>query len=129
MSKLVLPGFKEIEVTNQLINAKEDISEVMGLLHCDAQVFFLSFRPGDVRPTHTHDEVRLTFVRSGKMHFSFEGQVVWANAGDLVSLLPKVPHSLEVIGDEPLHLVEIVISPMDEEDQRSVMISGSKKST
>jgi mannose-6-phosphate isomerase-like protein (cupin superfamily) len=129
MSRLVLPGFKEVEVTNRLISAQEDISEVMDLLHCDIQVFFLGFKPGDVRPTHTHDEIRLTFVRSGRMRLSFGGQRVEANAGDLVSLLPKVPHSLEAIGDEPLHLVEIVISLMDEEGRKSVLISGLKKST
>jgi len=118
MAKVVLPGFREVEITNRLIGAQEDISEVMGLLGCDVQVFFLGFKPGEVRPMHAHDETRLTCVRSGRMCLSFEGKKVEAHAGDLVSLLPKVPHSLEVLGEEPLRLAEIVISPMDEEGRK-----------
>jgi quercetin dioxygenase-like cupin family protein len=52
---------------------------------------------------------RLTFVRSGKVAFTLEDKTMEVGAGDFISILPDVPHSFEVISEEPLRLVELVI--------------------
>ena len=105
-------GFTEAELSNRLITPQEDINELTALGNCNVLVTILGFKPGDVRDTHTHDEIRLTLVRSGKMGLTLEGKTIEVGAGGFVSTHPHVPHKLEVIGDEPLRIIELVIQPL-----------------
>ncbi len=109
MKKLVIPGFPQIPFRNRFISGSEGLNEAIDLPDCGGQVFLLKFNPGDKRPNHTHDEIRLTFVRSGKMRLVVEDKPQEMVPGDFFASYPKVPHSLEVLGDQPLHLIEVVI--------------------
>jgi len=109
MNRVVIPGFKQSLFANRFIGNQEKLNESIDLPECGGQVFLLSFNPGDQRPTHSHDEIRLTFVRSGRMKLTFEHSVQEMGPGDFFSSFPKVSHSLEVLGDQPLNLIEIII--------------------
>lgn len=105
-------GFAETDLANHLVTSRETGFAYTDLGACNILVTVLEFGPGDVRETHTHPEVRVTFVRSGKMVFVSDGQAMELETGDVVFTLPQVPHSLEVIGDEPLRVMEVVIQPL-----------------
>jgi len=104
-------GFTEAELSNRLVTLQEDISEFTALGSCNALITILGFKPGEIRETHTHDEIRVTFVRSGKMKFTLDGKTVEVGAGDFISTLPHVPHGCEIISEEPLRIVELVLFP------------------
>ena len=109
MSKVVIPGFKQSIFANRVIGNQERLNEGIDLPECGGQIFLLSFNPGEIRPMHSHDEIRLTFVRSGRMKLTFEHSVQEMGPGDFFSSFPKVSHSIEVLGDQPLNLIEIII--------------------
>lgn len=108
MNKVVLPGFTESVLTNRLITSQEELHESIDLGQ-HGQIFFLSFPPEMVRDTHTHEEIRVTIVRSGKMKLTNEGLEMELGPGDFVSTLPNAPHRLEVLGEESLRLIELVL--------------------
>ena len=104
-------NFAKTELSNRLIASQESLNEFTAV--GDSLITVLVFGPGEKRGTHTHPEIRLTFIRSGKMRFTLDGTTLEVGTGDFISTLPDVPHSLEVISSEPLHLVELVIPPPD----------------
>lgn len=110
MKKILLPGFTESKLSNRMISAHEDVKEYLDLGSDQGQVFFLTFPPGTIRETHTHEEVRLTIVRFGTMKLTVKQKEMVLGAGDFISTLPNIPHRLEVIGNEPLRLTEFVFS-------------------
>ena len=110
-------GFTETEVANHLVTSQERSSAYTDLGACDILATVLEFGPGDVREMHTHPEIRVTFVRSGKMVFVSDGQPMELETGDVVFTLPQVPHSCEVVGDEPLRIMEMVIRPLPGAEQ------------
>lgn len=107
--KIVLPGFTPSQLANRAIPAADRLNEAIEVAGCAGQLFLLHFGPGDVRPTHTHAEVRVTFVRSGRMKLTYEGQAKEFGSGDMITTQPGLPHSLEVLGTEPLCLAELVL--------------------
>jgi quercetin dioxygenase-like cupin family protein len=109
MKKITIPGFNEIELSNCIISSLEDLNENIPIENTGIQVFFLSFKPGEVHPLHTHPEIRLTVVRAGKVTFEMEGHSKELDPGDIVCAHPNVPHSIAVVGNETLRLVEIVV--------------------
>jgi mannose-6-phosphate isomerase-like protein (cupin superfamily) len=108
-------GFVETTLSTRLLTPGEDVNELTFLGHCKTLITVLGFKPGEVRDTHTHEEIRLTFVRSGKMKLVVEDQILEVGMGGVVSMLPHVPHRLEVVGKEPLRLVELVITPLEKQ--------------
>jgi quercetin dioxygenase-like cupin family protein len=107
MKKLALSDFSPTEWSNRVFDAQEDVIEVLRI-GAAVQVYVFHFPPGEVMDTHTHEEARLTFVRSGRMKLILEDRMLILETGDLISLLPHTPHRLEVLGDEPLYLLELV---------------------
>jgi quercetin dioxygenase-like cupin family protein len=104
---LISLHFAETELANRLITSQESLSEFTAI--GDSLVAIVVFGPGEKRGIHTHPEIRLTFVRSGRMRSTVEEATTEVGAGDLIYILPDVPHSFEVISDEPLRIVELVI--------------------
>ncbi len=109
MNKLVIPGFNQSAFANRFIGNQEKLNEGIDIPDCCDQIFLLTFNPGDKRPMHSHEEIRLTFVRSGRMMLTFEHSVQEMGQGDFFSSFPNMLHSLEVLGDQPLNLLEIII--------------------
>ena len=109
MTKIVLPGFVESILGNRYFPATEKGNETINIEGCDVQTFCIEFPTGTKRPTHTHDEYRITFVRAGTMNIELEGKVLSLSPGDFMTTLPDTPHSLEVTGSESLSIVEIVV--------------------
>ena len=105
-------GFAETDLANLLVTSQETGLAYTDLGACTILVTVLEFGAGDIRKRHTHPEVRVTFVRSGKMVFVSDGHHMELETGDVVFTLPQVPHSLEVIGDGPLRIMEVVIQPL-----------------
>ena len=112
MKKLILPGFNEAPWATRLIPRQEALSEFMTMANCDLQVFFLDYPAGTIREIHSHEEIRLVFVRCGKMNMTVGDQTAEFQAGDMIALLPNTLHSLAVLSEEPLRLAEFVITPI-----------------
>lgn len=108
MNRITIPGYKKEAAKTQFIDTLEDLSAYIEFNET-SQLFLLSFNPSEIRPMHTHDEVRVTFIRSGKARFIMDGIEKTVVAGDIITILPMVKHSFEVIGDEHLLLAELVV--------------------
>lgn len=109
MQKKLISGFTESNVDNRFVSHIESIKEVIPFNNNELQLYFLSFSPGEIRPNHKHDEVRITFIRSGMGRFIIGGNEKLAVPGDIIITMPQMEHSLEVLGSEPLVLGEWVI--------------------
>ena len=111
-------NFDGTDLTNRIIVSTEALNEFTDM-GGNGLITVLEFPPRQVRKTHTHDELRLTFVRSGKMKFTSENETMKLKAGDFIITLPHTPHSLEVIGKKPLRIVELVIPLFDKDRQKN----------
>jgi len=109
MSKITLEGFQKRVADNRYIDKQARLNEDINFPECDAQLFLLTFNPGVERPLHKHEELRVTFVRSGSGRFRIDGEEQTATTGDVILTMPFKEHSLEVLGSEPLNLAEFII--------------------
>jgi quercetin dioxygenase-like cupin family protein len=109
MTELTLEDFKQTLLTNRVISAQDTAIEWIPLGSLDVKVYVFHYPVGQVKETHTHQETRLTFIRSGRIQFTLEGETTEVGPGGFIACHPNVPHSLRVIGNEPLHLVELVL--------------------
>ena len=103
-------GFTESDLKNCYIS-KESRDNEFTVINKNILVTYISYPPGENRKPHSHEEVRLTFVRSGKGLLKIEGREIQLNPGDISVLLPGVVHSLKVTGGKELNICEIVIDP------------------
>jgi len=74
-------------------------------------LFVFAYEPGEVGPTHTHNETHVALVRSGQVRFTVGEAERVVGAGDMVVILAGVPHSFEAIGAEAPTVAELVILP------------------
>ncbi|HYM22032.1 MAG TPA: cupin domain-containing protein [Vicinamibacterales bacterium] len=58
-----------------------------------------SMARGCVVPPHAHENEQVTYVVSGALKFSVDGQPVVVRAGELLEIPPNVPHGVEVVED------------------------------
>jgi len=101
-------GFNELRLKNGYIS-KESRKNELTLIDEDILVTYISYPPGENRGPHSHDEIRLTLVRSGIGILGFANEEIHLNPGDISILLSGVVHSLEVTGDMALNICEVVI--------------------
>lgn len=113
MNKVVIPGFAESNAYNRFINKQDHVNESINFVDSESQLFLLTFEPGSIRPKHAHNELRITFIRSGSMKFVSLGKETIAGPGDMLITLPNVEHSLEVLGKESLNLAEFILPEKD----------------
>ena len=69
----------------------------------------ITYPKGTFRENHTHPEIRITFIRSGIVLIKSQNNDVKLGKGDYIITMPDIIHSLEVLGDEPLSICELVI--------------------
>lgn len=60
------------------------------------------YPPGTVFPEHTHGVDKIDAVVSGRFRMTLNGHAVVLERGDCVAVARGVPHSAEVVGDEPV---------------------------
>lgn len=90
-----------------------------GPLCLEKMLYKLKIRGYDAKPTmlpagmvhseHSHDEPRCDAVISGVLKVTMFGQEILLNAGDLIEIPIGVDHSAEVVGPDPVSLVEGVL--------------------
>lgn len=107
MKTQTLADFVHVTFSTRIVTARADVIEVTPLGD-SIQVYTFHYPPGEIRDTHTHEEDRLTFVRSGCMELTIEGTSHILKPGDQVFVLAHIPHRLAVLGDEPLYITELV---------------------
>ncbi len=66
---------------------------------------FFDFEPGAIIPEHHHPHQQITWVVSGAMEFTLDGEVQVLRAGDGVLIAPDVAHSA-VILDEACRAID-----------------------
>ena len=71
-------------------------------------------KPGTPPDPHSHAHEQLVYIVSGSANFVVGEEAFKLKAGDLLVVPPHVPHSLEVIGDEPVLNIN-VFSPIRNE--------------
>jgi quercetin dioxygenase-like cupin family protein len=79
------------------------------LINNSCLLTLLAFPAGTVRSEHRHEETRVTTVRSGKCRIRYGHKVAELEKGDTLVLGPGIAHSLEVIGNNPLTILEMVV--------------------
>jgi quercetin dioxygenase-like cupin family protein len=59
----------------------------------------LGIRQGGVVPEHHHTNVQISMVEAGALRFIMEGQETVVKAGQMMHILPDVPHSVVALED------------------------------
>lgn len=105
---LVSLGFSERKLLDEVIKAGESRNAFVRV-NDGVLATFLFYPRGETRPTHTHPELRLTLVRSGKGILEYNGKGFGLEPGVISVISAGVPHSLHVLNENDLNLCEIVI--------------------
>ena len=71
-------------------------------------------KPGTPADPHSHEHEQLVYIVSGHAEFVVGEEAVKVKGGDLLVVPPNVPHSLKVIGNEPVLNIN-VFSPIRDE--------------
>lgn len=82
----------------------------------DCEVHVVHHNADESRGDHTHEEAHIIFIRSGRMRWGVDGDVQEVSPGDTVVTPGGVPHSYEVLGDEPAKVVCLVAPPEEDSD-------------
>ena len=69
-------------------------------LGCTVSLF--TYPPGTRFPPHTHGVDKIDGVLSGRFHMTLQGRTLVLEAGDMLAVPKGVPHSAEVVGDQPV---------------------------
>jgi quercetin dioxygenase-like cupin family protein len=110
-------GFSEARLSSRVIDNEEGVEEWTVLGNCSAMFVVLGGSLGKVIEPHTHDEVRLTFVRSGDVKMILGEETMAIGPGDFITIPPQVPHGFEALGEDPFRAVEFVILPTSSGEQ------------
>jgi quercetin dioxygenase-like cupin family protein len=63
----------------------------------DVMITFFEFEPQAVIPEHDHPHQQITYVLSGAMEFTLDGEVQVLQAGDGALIPPNVPHAAVIL--------------------------------
>jgi quercetin dioxygenase-like cupin family protein len=63
----------------------------------DVMITFIDFEPNAVIPEHHHPHQQITWVVSGAMEFTLDGERQVLHAGDGALVPPNVPHSAIIL--------------------------------
>jgi quercetin dioxygenase-like cupin family protein len=71
------------------------------------EVHLVTHPVGQVKEMHTHDppQDHIITIRSGRMRWTVDGESLDAGPGDVIVTPAGIPHSYEVLGDEPARVV------------------------
>ncbi len=61
-----------------------------------------TYAPGTSFPEHSHSIDKIDAVLAGRFRMSMNGQAVILEPGDCLAVPRDMPHTAEVIGDEPV---------------------------
>ena len=92
----------------------ENASERMYFDGCDIHV--VEHPPDESREPHTHEEAHIVFMRTGRMRWGVDGEKRETGPGDMVITPGGVPHSYEVLGDEPSKIICVTAPPEEDSD-------------
>ena len=81
---------------------------------CDIHV--VEHPPDESREPHTHDEAHIVFMRTGRMRWGVDGEKRETEPGDMIVTPGGVPHSYEVLGDEPSRIICVTAPPEMDSD-------------
>lgn len=101
-------GFSEQMPGNEVVRARKD-GRAYVRVGANVLATYITYPAGEVREFHSHPEIRLTFVRSGRAWYSREGEKTEVGPGDVIVVLPNEKHSLAVGHGEALNICELVI--------------------
>lgn len=73
--------------------------------------FLVNNLPGMGPGLHKHPYSETWIVRSGKAHFTADGQEIEAGPGDILVVGPETPHKFKNIGTDRLDIICIHASP------------------
>ena len=62
-------------------------------------------------PFHWHDEIEITFIKSGSALFTISSRKITAKAGDILIANAKYPHSVEQLGTSPADFFSVLFNP------------------
>ena len=73
--------------------------------------FLVKSPPGTGPALHKHPYSETWIIRSGRVRFTADGEVIEAGPGDIVIAGPETPHKFVNIGDTSLDVICIHASP------------------
>jgi len=107
ISQLKLSDFTSSQISNTIIGTCDRPASIIFSDEYLTAIALFDFMPGIIVGMHSHDELCITFLQTGKLKFSLNGNEVIINQGEIIVILPHTPHSLEVISDTPARIGEI----------------------
>lgn len=114
-AQLGLSDFKPTEVTNRLIETKEESVELIDIPGYNTIVATFYYQIGQVGEGHCHKQPRIVFIRSGRIRVTIDENTFEVTPGDFFFLLPETSHSFEVIGEKAPKLVEVILFQSSDE--------------
>jgi unsaturated pyranuronate lyase len=108
MERVELSLFEHKDLTTSMMPASMPDALLIAVTE-EAKAIVFELDPGAVVEEHDHVEIRIVFIRHGATAYTVANETSTMCAGDALTIQPGVPHSLAVIGDTPLRLMEIAI--------------------
>jgi quercetin dioxygenase-like cupin family protein len=134
-SQLKLSDFISSHISNTIIGTCDRPARIIFSNEYLVAIALLNFMPGTIVEKHSHEELCITFLQTGKLKFSFEANEVIISRGEIITILPHTSHSLEVISDTPVRIGEVKIFKKQEStglnrtpDSRLMFSATTKKS-
>ena len=89
----------------EVYDCREDIRNILVTQNIRARFCRLEPRSGSLDEWHTHDLGDEVFIiLSGRVEFKINGEVKEGGPGQMCYALADEPHSVRVIGDEPVYM-------------------------
>ena len=107
-------GFVKRKLANRIFSSLDKTNEFISI-NKDVLLTTIMYPPKTSIDEHVHQELRITFVRSGVGIMVLDKRKIELSPGDLTLLLPNMPHSLKVTGDAELTIGELVIAISQED--------------
>jgi mannose-6-phosphate isomerase-like protein (cupin superfamily) len=107
--KIDLSTYAHYEAETRCVGAADQANRIIDLKANGATLYLGTVPPGFSGAVHAHAQASVSVVRSGTMRVWTAEKTFEVGPGDTLTLPAETPHSMDVVGDAPLHLTEILI--------------------
>lgn len=109
MEKIIINGSEEMDIKDIFISSFEMVKETIDFENENVKILLATFYPGELKVLNEHKEIIITFVRSGLGKFLIDNEERVITPGDMIITMSNIKYDLEVLGNEPLSVAELLI--------------------
>jgi len=80
------------------------------------ELCWVKFEPGSVYPRHSHPYEQVSVIIQGRLRLTVGDETREVDPGDMWFVPPDIPHGGEILGDEPVILIDVYSPPSAGDD-------------